>query len=258
VIARMLSGRRVPAALQRIDRPQAIALSGFLAVTAAVGWLGSPFVLSVAVAIELAAGGLGAVALMGPSRPGLGIGRYTTLALAGVSATLSGRLIPGGVSLLFVPLLAVLLWAVLWLELRASFETVERTALDLALTAILFAAAVGIGGLFGNDAWPPPLGLVLLIGLILALRSAEARGEGGVQAIGQALLHALAIGQVAVAVVVLRVPGLVGPALVALAFYVWGGAADALGSGATPRSVAFEFGSLALLGFLVAVLMAHG
>jgi len=63
---------------------------------------------------------------------------------------------------------------------------------------------------------------------------------------------------VAVAVVVLRVPGLVGPALVALAFYVWGGAADALGGGATPRSVALEFGSLALLGFLVAVLMAHG
>jgi len=36
MIARMLSGRRVPAALQRIDRPQAIALSGALAVTAAV------------------------------------------------------------------------------------------------------------------------------------------------------------------------------------------------------------------------------
>ena len=62
----------------------------------------------------------------------------------------------------------------------------------------------------------------------------------------------------AVAVVVLRIPGLVGPALVALAFYVWGGAADALGGGATPRSVALEFGSLALLGFVVAVLMAHG
>jgi len=133
MIARMLSGRRVPAALQRVDRPQAIALSVVLAVTAAVGWLASPFVLAVAVAIQLAAGGLGAVALMGPSRPGLGIGRYTTLALAGVSATLAGRLIPGGVSLLFVPLLAVMLWAVLWLELRAAFETAERTALDLAL-----------------------------------------------------------------------------------------------------------------------------
>ena len=257
MIARMLSGRRVPAALQRVDRPQAIALSVVLAVTAAVGWLASPFVLAVAVAIQLAAGGLGAVALMGPSRPGLGIGRYTTLALAGVSATLAGRLIPGGVSLLFVPLLAVMLWAVLWLELRASFETAERTALDLALTAILFAAAAGIAGLLGNDAWPPPLGLVLLIGLVLALRNAEARGEGGVQAVGQALLHGLAIGQVAVAVVVLRIPGLVGPALVALAFYVWGGAADSLGGGATPRSVALEFGSLALLGVIVAILMAQ-
>ena len=257
MIARMLSGRRVPAALQRIDRPQAIALTAALAVTAAIGWLASPVVLAVAVGIELAAGGLGAVALMGPSRPGLGIGRYTTLALAGVSAALAGRLIPGGVSLLFVPLLAVMLWAVLWLELRASFDTTERTALDLALTAILFATAAGIGGLLGNQGWPPPLGLVLVVGLLLSLRSAEARGEGGVQAIGQALLHTLAIGQVAVAVVVLRIPGLVGPALVALAFYVWGGAADALGGGATPRSVAFEFGSLALLGFIVAVLMAH-
>src|SRR4029077_20333811 len=110
---------------------------------------------------------------------------YKRLYHAGESATLAGRLIPGRVSLLFVPLLAVLLWAVLWLELRASFETVERTALDLALTAMLFAAAAGIGGLLGNDAWPPPLGLVLLVGLILALRCAEARGEGGAQAIGQ-------------------------------------------------------------------------
>jgi len=258
MIARMLSGRRVPAALQRVDRPQAIALAVGLAITAAVGWLvGGSFILAVAVAIELTAGGLGAVALMGPSQPGLGIARYTTLALAGVSATLAGRLIPGGVSLLFIPLLAVMLWAVLWLELRASFETVERTALDLALTAILFAAAAGIGGLMGNEGWPPPLGLVLLIGLVLSLRSAEARGEGGVQAVGQALLHTLAIGQVAVAVVILRIPGLVGPALVALAFYVWGGAADALGGGSNPRSVALEFGSLALLGFVVAVLMAH-
>lgn len=257
MIARMLSGRRVPAALQRVDRPQAIALSVVLAVTAAIGWLASPFVLAVAVAVQLALGGLGAVALMGPSRPGLGIGRYTTLALAGVSATLAGRLIPGGVSLLFVPLLAVLLWAVLWLELKGSFETSERTALDLVLTGILFAAAAGIGGLLGNSAWPPPLILVLVIGLVLALRSAEARGEGGLQAVGQALLHDLAIGQIAIAVVVLRIPGLVGPALVALAFYVWGGAADALGGGSSPRSVAFEFGSLALLGLVVALLMAQ-
>ena len=185
MMARMLSGRRVPAALQRVDRPQAIALATGLAVTAAVGWLGGPLVLAVAVAIQLAAGGLGAGALMGPSRPGLGIARYTTLALAGVGATLAGRLLPGGVSLLFVPLLAVMLWAVLWLELRATFETAERTALDLVLTAILFAASAGIGGLLGNEAWPPPLGLVLLIGLLLALRSAEARGEGGVQALAR-------------------------------------------------------------------------
>src|SRR5438046_9627882 len=136
MIARMLSGRRVPAALQRIDRPQMILLTAGMAVTAAIGWLGSPFVLAVAVAIELTAGGLGAVALMGPSRPGLGIGRYTTLALAGVSAALAGRLIPGGVSLLFVPLLAVMLWSVLLLELLGSFESTEATARGPAPTAL--------------------------------------------------------------------------------------------------------------------------
>lgn len=257
MIARMLSGRRMPAALQGVDRPQAILLSLGLAVVAAVGWLASPFVLSIAVAVQLAAGGLGAVALLGPARPGLGIARYTTMAMAGVASTLAGRLLPGGVSLLFVPLLVVMLWAVLWLELRGSFETTERTALDLVLTGILFAAAAGIGGIFGSDAWPPPFGLVVLIGLVLALRAAEARGQGGVQAVGQSLLHALAIGQVAVAVILLHVPGLVGPAIVALTFYVWGGAADALGGGATPRSVAIEFGSLGLLGLIVAILMGQ-
>jgi hypothetical protein len=255
VIARLLSGRRAPAALQRLDRVEGIALALVLSVVAAIGWLASPFVLAVAVALELAIGGLGAVALMGPARPRLGFARYATLALAGVAATLGGRLIPGGVSLLFVPLLAVLLWAVLWLELRGPFETNERTALDLALTAIVFAAAAGIDGIFGHEAWPPPVGLVVLIGTVLALRAAEARGFGGVQAVGQALLHALAIAQIALAVVLLHLPGLVGPAIVALAFYVWGGAADAVEQGSGSRAVALEFGSLALLGLIVALLM---
>jgi hypothetical protein len=45
--------------------------------------------------------------------------------------------------------------------------------------------------------------------------------------------------------------------VVALSFYVWGGAADALGSGSTSRAVALEFGSLALLGLVVALLMGQ-
>jgi hypothetical protein len=253
----MLSRRSMPAVLQRIERPQAIGLASTLAVVAAAGWFVSPFGLSIAVAAQLAIGGLGAVALIGPARPGLGLARYTTLAVAGVAATLGGRLIPGGVSLLFVPLLAVLLWAVLWLELRGTFEAAERTALDLVLTAILFAATAGLAGLFGSLAWPPPIALVALIGFVLALRAADARVGGGAQSVGQALLHVLAVGQVGVAAALTNLPGMVGPAVVALSFYVWGGAADALRSGSTSRAVAFEFGSLALLGLVVALLMGQ-
>lgn len=232
-----------------------MALAVALAAIAAAGWLTSPFGLAVAVALELAVGGLGAVALMGAWRPSLGLARYTTVAVAAVSATLVGRLIPGGVSLLFVPVVAVLLWAVLWLELHGERMALERTALELVLTGTIFAATAGINTLFGRSAWPPPVGLVVLVAFVLGLRSAEARGRGGVEAVGQALLHGLAVGQVALAVSLLGLPGLVSPAIVALAFYAWGGAAEALGGGASGRSVLIEFGSLALLGLLVALLM---
>jgi hypothetical protein len=254
VIARLRLGRRsAPPAL--VERPWSIALAIALAAIAAAGWLTSSLGLAVAVGLELAVGGLGAVALMGPWRPGLGLARYATLAIAGVGATLAGRMIPGGVSLLFVPFLAILLWSVLWLELHGERVAIERTALDLALTGTLFAATAGINALFGPSAWPPPVALVALLGFVLGLRSAEARGGGGVEAVGQALLHGLAVGQVAVAVSLLGLPGLVGPAIVALAFYAWGGAAEALGGGASGRSVIIEFGSLGLLGLLVALLM---
>ncbi len=255
MIARLRSSGRSSPRAGRVDRPWAIVLAVALAATAAAGWLASPLGLSVAIGLQLALGGLGAVALMGPSRPGLGLARYTTLALAGVAATLVGRMIPGGVSLLFVPFLAILLWAVLWLEMRGELLSVERTGLDLALTGTLFAAAAGIGTFFDRAAWPPPVALVALLAFLLGLRSSEARGRGGVEAVGQAMLHALAVGQVALGVAVLGLPGLVGPAIVALAFYAWGGAAEALGDGAAGRAVAIEFGSLALLGLLVALLL---
>lgn len=258
MIARMLSGRRMPAALQAIDRPQAIGLAVILALAAAVGWFVGPLGLSVAVAIQLAFGGLGAVALIGPARPGLGIARYATLAMAGVAATLAGRLLPGGVSLLFVPLLAVLLWVVLWIELRGRLEPSERWVLDLSLTAIVFAAAAGLDGVFGTTVWPPPLALLAVMNFVLALRAAEARQVGGVHGVGQALVHVLAVAQVGVAVALLELPGLVGPAVIALTFYVWGGAAEALESGNSSRSVAVEFGTLAVLGLVVAMLMHQG
>jgi hypothetical protein len=258
VIVRRLSGRGMPEALQVIDRPQAIGLAIVLAVAAAVGWFVGPVGLSVAVAVELALGGLGAVVLIGPARPGLGIARYATVAMAGVAATLAGRLLPGGVSLLFVPLLAVLLWIVLWIELRGRLAASERWVLDLALTAIVFAASAGLDGVFGTTVWPPPVALLAIMAFILALRSAEARQTDGVHGVGQALLHVLAVAQVGIAVALLALPGVVGPAVIALAFYVWGGAAEALDSGSSSRSVAVEFGTLALLGLVVAMLMRQG
>lgn len=255
MIVRRLSGRGVPAALQAIDRPQAIGLAVILSIAAAVGWFVGPLGLSVAVAVELAIGGLGAVVLIGPARPGLGIARYASVAMAGVAATLGGRLLPGGVSLLFVPLLAVLLWVVLWIELRGSLAASERWVLDLTLTAVVFAASAGLDGVFGTRVWPPPLALLAIMTFVLALRAAESRQVGGVHGVGQSLLHVLAVVQVGAAVALLGLPGLVGPAVIALTFYVWGGAAEALENGSSARSVAVEFGTLAILGLVVAMLM---
>jgi hypothetical protein len=172
-----------------------------------------------------------------------------------VAATLFGRVIPGGVALLLVPLVAVLRWAVIYLELRAGRAAGGRTTLELLLTATLFAGAAGIIALLGTQGWPPPLAIVALLALLLGLRSAEGRDLVGGQAVGQALLHGLAVAQVGAATMLLNLPGVVGPAIVALAFYAWGGAADALRGDATGRSVAIEFGALGVLGILVALLL---
>lgn len=254
MIARLRS-RRAPFRIGPVAQAWPIVLAVLLAGAALGGWLTNGLGLAVAIAVELALGGFGAVVALGPARPGLGLARYTTLAMAGVGITLLGRSLPGGVSLLLAPVAAVLLWAVLWMELRGRLSPLERTGLDLALTAIVFATAAGIRSLFGPGTWPPPVALVALVTFVLGLRAAEARGSGGAEAVGQALLEVLAVGQVAVAVSLLNLSGLVGPAIVALAFYTWSGAADALSHGSNARSVAIEFGSLALLGMLVALLM---
>ncbi|HEX5396769.1 MAG TPA: hypothetical protein VFX74_06705, partial [Candidatus Limnocylindria bacterium] len=91
--------------------------------------------------------------------------------------------------------------------------------------------------------------------LVLGVRAAEARGVSGIEAIGQALLHVLAVGQAGAAVALLQLPGVAGPAVVALAFYAWGGAVEAREEGASLRSVALEFGAIALLGVIVAFLL---
>jgi hypothetical protein len=76
-----------------------------------------------------------------------------------------------------------------------------------------------------------------------------------VEAVGQAALHLLAVAQLAVGLALLHLPGVVGSAVLALGFHAWGGAAEAFDGGARTRAVIFEFGSLALLGLLVALLL---
>jgi hypothetical protein len=110
--------------------------------------------------------------------------------------------------------------------------------------------------MFAGVDWLLPLALVLLLTGVLAVRSAEARGWTGAPAIGQALLHVLAVAQTAAALALLGLPGLVVPAIVALVFHAWSGAADALGGRASLRSVALEFGGLGLLALVTALAMA--
>ncbi len=258
MIARLMGDRRTQSVIRRIDRPEALLLATLMAAVAAAGWLLSSFWLAAAIAAELAIGGLGAVAVIGPARLGLGYARYTSLAMSGVALTLFGRLLPAGSAILLTPLVAVVLWTTIYLELRLTRAPGSRTLLDLLLTGILFAGSAGIFHLFGTFSWPPPLALVALFALVLALRGGEARGTTGAQAVGQALIHVLAVAQVGIAVTLLVLPGVVGPAIIALAFYVWGGAADALQNGASGRSVVLEFGSLAILGLLVALLLHAG
>jgi len=85
----------------------------------------------------------------------------------------------------------------------------------------------------------------------LESRPPESEGE----AVGQAVLHLLAIAQLGASVALLHLPGVVGSAVLALGFHAWAGAAEALENGAPARAVAVEFGSLALLGLLVALLL---
>jgi hypothetical protein len=255
MITRLFAGRQGSDARRRIDRPAALLLAVVQAGVAAAGWFAEPFWLAVAVAAQLAIGGIGAVRVLGPARAELGLARYAMPAAAGIAATLFGRLIPGGLSLLLVPILAVLLWSVTYLELRIERGTGGRTIGDLLLTTILFSGSAGMLALFGSQSWPTPLIPVAALSLPLAMRASEARGTLGAEGFGQALLHVLAVTQVGVASVLLTLPDSVVAALIALVFYAWTGAVDALRGGSSGRSVAVEFGSLLLLGLIVGMVL---
>jgi hypothetical protein len=252
--------RRRPAAAQalsRFDRPEAALIAIAMAIVAAAGWLVSPFWLAIAVAAQLAIGGIGAVVLIGPARADLGFARYATLATAGVALTLFGRLVVPGFGLLMTPVAALLLWGVMRVELDLAEGSRRRVGIDLVLVGTVFAAAAGLAAVFPADAWPPSLVLLLVITAVPALRAAEARGRSGIEAVGQAALHLVAIAQLGAAMSLLRLPGVVGSAIVALGFHAWAGAAEALDEGASVRAVVLEFGALAVLGLVVALLL-HG
>ena len=156
MIGRVMSRR--PAAMRVLTRLQyreAILIAIAMAVVAAVGWLVTPFWVAVAVAAQLAIGGIGAVWLIGPARMELGFARYATLATAGVTLTLFGRLLVPSIGLLLTPVVALLLFGVIRLELGLTEAGQRRVGLDLALVGIVFAAAAGIGGMIPADAWPP-------------------------------------------------------------------------------------------------------
>jgi hypothetical protein len=255
MIGRIFGDRGTRQALRRIDRPAAAILAVTQAIVAAIGWFVEPVWLAVAIAVQLALGGVGAVRVLGPARPELGLARYSMPAAAGIAATLVGRLVPGGISLLLVPVVAVLLWAVTYLELRVERGTGGRTIGDLMVFAIVTAAAWGLLELFGPRTWPTPLIVVTLFALPLALRAAEARGASGAEAFGQALLQVLAVAQVGAAAILLDMPVYAMAVLAGFAFYVWGGAVEALRGGASGRSVALESGALVLVGLLAGLLL---
>lgn len=255
MISRIFADRRRLAILRRIDRPLAVLLAVAQAVVATAGWLVEPLWLAVAIAGQLLLGGIIAVRVIGPARSDLGLARYAIPATAGIAATLFGRLIPFGLSVLLVPIVAVLLWSVTYLELRIERGTGGRTIGELLLVGILFSGTAGILVLFGTRTWPTPLILVAGLTLPLALRAAEARGDMGVHGFGQSLLHVLVVAQVGAGVVLLNLPPTVMAALMALAFYAWGGAVEALRGNASGRSVAIEFGALLVLGLLVGLFL---
>lgn len=239
----------------RVERPEGVLLALVLAGVAAAGWYGETFWLAVAIGGQLALGGLGAVWIIGPATARLGFARYATLAAAGVALTVFGRLTVGTVGIGMIPIAAVVLWAVLWLELQVNRTGRGGLGLELTLIGIVFAASAGFLSLAGRPAWGLGVGLALVVAAVPALRSAESRSRFGAEAVGQALLHLLALAQVATAVVLLGVPPVVGAALLALTFHAWSGAAEALEEGSSSRSVAVEFGALAILGLVVALLL---
>ncbi|MGH2462250.1 MAG: hypothetical protein ACRDFZ_01320 [Candidatus Limnocylindria bacterium] len=253
---RMLRAGRVRGA-RTVKRAGPLFLPLLLAAMVAAGWAVDLVGLAIVLALELAVAGLGTAALLGAARPSIGYARYAILAVVAVSFTLAGRLLPPGIG----PLAAPAAWAVLWwtlhTERKAPTSQGGRLALDLLLVLTVFAAAAGLAGLMPEELWLLEIVLLGILTAVPCLRAAEARGALGVPAVGHGVLHLLVVLQIAAALTLLDLPQPVGPALVALTFHSWSGAADALESGTSSRAVVLEYGSLAAIGAIVALFLSR-
>jgi hypothetical protein len=226
-----------------------------MAALVAAGWSVDLVALAGVLALELALAGLGTAALLGAARPNSGYARYAIFAVSAVSVTLAGRLLPPGIGPLAAPLAWAFLFWVLYIERHAFAMPGYRLSLDVTLVLTVFSATAGMGSLLPPELWLLALALLGVLVAVPCLRAAEARGTLGVPAVGQAALHLLVVLQVATAMLLLELPSPVGPALVALTFHSWSGAADALESGVSTRAVILEYGSLAAIGVIVAVFL---
>lgn len=259
---RFADGRRLLRTV-RIRGSRAVRQAGpvflplLLAALVAAGWAVEPVLLAVVLALELALAGLGTAALLGAARPAIGYARYALLAVVAVSLTLAGRLLPPGIGPLAAPVAWAFLWWTLYIERRGPTAPGSRLSLDLTLALTVFAAAAGLAGLIPPEFWLLEIVLLGILAAVACLRAAEARGALGVTAVGHAALHLLIVVQVATALILLELPQPVGPALIALTFHAWSGAADALESGVATRAVALEYGSLAVIGALVALVLSR-
>jgi len=253
---RMLRAGRLRSA-RAIKRAGPLALPLMLAALVAAGWAVDPVALAIVLALELALAGLGTAALLGAARTSIGYARYAILAVVAVSVTLAGRQLPDGIGPLAAPVAWAFLWWTLNTERKGATKPGGRLALDLFLVLTVFAAATGLAGLFPEELWLLELVLLGILTSVACLRAAEARGALGVPAVGHGALHLLVVLQVAAALFLLDLPQPVGPALIALTFHSWSGAADALESGTSDRAVVLEYGSLAAIGAIVALFLSR-
>jgi hypothetical protein len=239
-----------------VRRAGPIGLPLVMAALVAAGWVVDLVALAGVLALELALAGLGTAALLGAVRPSAGYARYAILATSAVAVTLVGRHLPPGIGPLAAPLAWAFLFWVLYIERHGPDMPGYRLSLDLTLVLSVFAATSGMTGLLPDELWLLSMALYAALVAVPCLRAAEARGALGVPAVGHALLHLLVVLQVALALLLLDLPQPVGPALVALTFHSWSGAADALESGVPTRAVILEYGSLAAIGAIVALFLS--